>query len=49
LRDASVLSVERGKMGRSARAGYTPVHQLDHCHKGTMSYPRYRYVSVVVI
>ena len=49
LRDASVLSVERGKMGRSARAGYAPVHQLDHCHKGTMSYPRYRYVSVVVI
>jgi hypothetical protein len=29
-------------MGKSARVGYMPVHQLDHCHMGTMSYPRYR-------
>ena len=34
--------VERDKMGKSARVGYMPVNQLDDCHMGTMSYPRYR-------
>ena len=33
--------VDRDTMGKSARLAYMPVHQLDHCHMGTMSYPRY--------
>jgi len=39
--DAMVESVERDMMGKSARLAYMPVHQLDHCHIGTMLYPRY--------
>jgi hypothetical protein len=29
---AMVERVDRDKMGKSARVGYMPVHQLDHCH-----------------
>jgi len=38
---AMVEMVDRDMMGRSARLAYMPAHQLDHCHIGTMSYPRY--------
>ena len=38
---AMVERVDRDMMGKSARVAYMPVHQLDHCHMGTMSYPRY--------
>ena len=38
---AMVERVDRDTMGKSARLAYMPVHQLDHCHMGTMSYPRY--------
>jgi len=37
---AMVEMVDRDMMGRSARLAYMPAHQLDHCHIGTMSYPR---------
>ena len=38
---AMVERVDRDMMGRSTRLAYMPVHQLDHRHMGTMSYPRY--------
>ena len=38
---ALVERVDRDMMGKSARLAYMPVHQLDHCHMGTISYPRY--------
>ena len=38
---AMVERVDRDMMGKSARLAYMPVHQLDHCHMGTISYPRY--------
>jgi len=41
LSGAMVERVDRDMMGKSARLAYMPVHQLDHCHMGTMSYPRY--------
>jgi hypothetical protein len=35
--DAMVERVDRDMIGKSARLAYMPVHQLDHCHIGTMS------------
>jgi len=49
LRGFNVRRVDRDRIGRSGRVGYTLAHHSDHSRLGTISYPRYQQVSVVLI